>query len=325
MNTSNERSILSQLCPTMDEDLISDVYQQCGNNYKEAYAFLVVLNNNDEEDTKTNNISESPLSPDQMQIRSWSESTSESNFQDVISHISVVQGLMGSSHMDKKLEILERKIQTSTLNEAAEKTFARFVATAFDLNSLKQGKRYCGSDPGGLGGYGNFHSACITLHDNIPSWQRRLLQAAFHEILSQENVDKDGLQILCGLILRVSRLCNVAKQDAFFNIVQHSISNNEINIQTQDAYGIKNTEYHKKILFDAAMIPIDDIKDKALRATFLEPTKMYFRAVNDDIMEGDVDIHGSNTYLAILLATLGVKLSRTPVLNDEAKGVAQIK
>ena len=77
----------------MDEDLITDVYQRCG-NYKEAYAFLVVLNNNDEEDTKTNNFSEYPLSPDQMQIRSWSESTSESNFQDVISHISVVQGLM---------------------------------------------------------------------------------------------------------------------------------------------------------------------------------------------------------------------------------------
>ena len=74
------------------------------------------------------------------------------------------------------------------------------------------------------------------------------------------------------------------------------------------------------------MIPIDDIKeDKALKATFLEPTKMYFRAVNDHIMEGDVDIHGSNTYLAILLATLGVKLSRTPVLNDEAKGIAQIE
>ena len=43
MNTSNERSMLSQLFPTMDEDLITDVYQQCG-NYKEAYAFLVVLN-----------------------------------------------------------------------------------------------------------------------------------------------------------------------------------------------------------------------------------------------------------------------------------------
>merc|ERR1711881_679571 len=35
----------------------------------------------------------------------------------------------------------------------------------------------------------------------------------------------------------------------------------------------------------------------------------------------DVNVHGANTYLAALAATLGVRLSREPFLDDESKGV----
>lgn len=134
--------------------------------------------------------------------------------------------------------------------------------------------------------------------------------------------DVSPLQLTCGLILRASRECNARKQEVFFNVIQHSISGGED--CAESATSGQQIEQHKMKLFDAAMTSIDELKDCAFRAVFLEPTKVYFRAVGDYTMEGDVEVHGSNVYLAILLACLGIKLSRSPLLNDEVKGVAQI-
>lgn len=345
MNTSNERAMLSQIFPEIADDLMDDIFHQCNRNYQMAYTFihsqLYPSNNNIIATTSSNNPPQQQihLSDDQQIIQYWSEATL-SEFQHVISRISVVQGLMGSSHMDTKMSILEQKIQTCPIQESIEQTIEKFVAASFGLKSPKKSRKFVGTDPGGLcGGNGNFYSGCKTLYDTLPIWQRPLLQAALHEIIISHNDDgdsnnssrdRDGLQIICGLILRASRECNARKQDVFFKVIQHSVSNNDINDlnyqqrRTHDTHD-HEIEYHKKTLFDAAMVSIDEIKDYAFKAIFLEPTKMYFRAVNDHTMEGDVDVHGSNTYLAILLATLGVKLSRSPLLDDEVKGIAQIK
>lgn len=45
---------------------------------------------------------------------------------------------------------------------------------------------------------------------------------------------------------------------------------------------------------------------------------MYFRALGDGIQEGDVDVHGANTYLSILQFTLGIRLNRSPLLDDDS-------
>jgi len=65
---------------------------------------------------------------------------------------------------------------------------------------------------------------------------------------------------------------------------------------------------------------IEDSKDLAVKSTFLEPCKMFFRAKDEPVRENQVDVHGSNTYLAILSATLGVQLNRRPYLGDYSIG-----
>ena len=46
---------------------------------------------------------------------------------------------------------------------------------------------------------------------------------------------------------------------------------------------------------------------------------MYFRSHNESIQEGDVDVHGANVHLALLLATVGVRMNRSPLLDDDCQ------
>lgn len=84
-------------------------------------------------------------------------------------------------------------------------------------------------------------------------------------------------------------------------------------------------DHHTRLVFDAAQTSIDDLKSMAFKSVFVEPTKLYFRAVRDIVMEGDVEVHGCNTYLALLLAALGVKLVHSPMLSDEPKGIVAFR
>ena len=128
--------------------------------------------------------------------------------------------------------------------------------------------------------------------------------------------NRDSLQVTCGLILRAAGECQGRKQDVFTKVIDRCIAS-----ELTSGVGLVGRE-HEAALFEAARNPIDEMKEIAFKSVFLEPTKMYFRAVGDHTMEGDVEVHGSNTYLAILLATLGVKLPRIPLLDDGSKGVA---
>ena len=69
---------------------------------------------------------------------------------------------------------------------------------------------------------------------------------------------------------------------------------------------------------------VEELKNDAIAAVFLEPTKAYFRAVGDATMEGDVDVHGANVYLSLLAACLGVRASRPPYTADRCVGVADV-
>jgi hypothetical protein len=321
----DERAMLSQVFPLIDEEIIDDVFHQCQQNYQQAYRLLIELfpssNDHNSSAHQTLPTLQRPL-PDLQQIQYWSnpESRHTSNFRHVTSRISVVQSLMGSSHTDQKISALQRKIKASPLQESATKIIAKFVATAFDLKTVNRSKSFIGFVPGDICN-GNYYSGCKSLHDSLPSWQRSLLCAALNEMRSHN--DKYSLQLLCALMLRASQECNARKQEIFFKVIQNSASNDKNIDRTSNQ--IESLEQHKKVLFDAAMIPIDEIKDYAFKGIFLEPTKMYFNAIGDHVMEGDVEVHGSNVYLAILLATLGVKLCRSPLLDDEPKGIAPVR
>lgn len=125
----------------------------------------------------------------------------------------------------------------------------------------------------------------------------------------------DSLKITCGLILRAAGECQGRKQDVFTKVIDRCIA---LDVSS----GGSDVCDPKTALFEAARIPIDEMKEIAFKSVFLEPTKMYFRAVGDMTMEGDVEVHGSNTYLAVILATLGIKLPRAPFLEDGPNGVA---
>lgn len=80
----------------------------------------------------------------------------------------------------------------------------------------------------------------------------------------------------------------------------------------------------RRQLYDACSEVVDDLKEKAAKSTFAEPTKCYYRAIGDLVMEGDVDVHGMNVYLAVLWAALGVRTSRVPLLHDVCCGIIDV-
>ena len=63
----------------------------------------------------------------------------------------------------------------------------------------------------------------------------------------------------------------------------------------------------------------------AFQASFIEPTRLYYMTVWDSRAEGDVEVHGSNTYITLLQACLGVAVPRLPFVLDEVKGVADFR
>mmetsp|Transcript_7148 Transcript_7148/g.8272 ORF Transcript_7148/g.8272 Transcript_7148/m.8272 type:complete len:336 (-) Transcript_7148:142-1149(-) len=152
------------------------------------------------------------------------------------------------------------------------------------------------------------------MYDSLRNWQKLFFHRAIYEMELNED-DKDDLQVTCGLVLRAVGECQGRKQDVFTKVIDRCVS-----LEVPSASGTQRD--HISALYEAARIPIDEMKEVAFKSVFIEPTKMYFRAVGDGTMEGDVEVHGSNTYLAVLLATLGVKLPRSPLLDDGTKGIA---
>ncbi len=240
-------------------------------------------------------------------------------FSDTIASICIVPELMGTSCMDHKIAKLEEIMNQNPLRETFETTAARFVGRAFAIGNIQHARRFNGSDPGDSTLYGNFYRSLVVVYNDLDEWQKPLLHMALVEMLLHH--DKDGMQVLCGLFLRASRECMARKYDVFMIAIQRSTPNDSA-LRQQDAAAGSVLDSHKARLFHEAQIAVDDLKDKAFKSVFVEPTKLYFHAVGDTIMEGDVEVHGSNTYLALLLSALGVKLARSPLLDDEVKGVA---
>eukprot|EP00551_Chaetoceros_affinis_P005378 CAMPEP_0203665706 /NCGR_PEP_ID=MMETSP0090-20130426/2873_1 /ASSEMBLY_ACC=CAM_ASM_001088 /TAXON_ID=426623 /ORGANISM="Chaetoceros affinis, Strain CCMP159" /LENGTH=483 /DNA_ID=CAMNT_0050529353 /DNA_START=33 /DNA_END=1484 /DNA_ORIENTATION=- len=336
MTSKHDFNQLLLLFPNVERGLMQDIYESSDRNYQVAFQNLASIFPSPPVVNVTSRVTKRPSS-DHEQIQQWSnptENQDRQHFQDITAKIAIVPELMASSHMDQNMAVLKEIIQNKPIVEPINTTVESFVAAAFNLRSPSGCRSFVGSDPGGITSGGNFYDGCIALYHSLPEWQRPLFHGALREMCQPSNISRDRthLQITCGLILRGSRECNARKQEVFFNVIQRSIrGENHPSDSAIHTAGNPSTsseqqiEYHKMKLFAAAMTPIDELKDCAFRAIFLEPTKMYFRAVGDQTMEGDTEVHGSNVYLAILLSCLSIKLSRSPLLSDEVKGVAQIK
>ena len=268
-----------------------------------------------------------PMS-DRDLIAHWADPNTSrpAEFADTLASICIVPELMGTSCMDHKIARLEEQmlLHPDLLREPFDTTAARFVGRAFGIDSIQRARRFNGSDPGDISQYGNFHRSFVMVYNDLDEWQKPLLHIALAETLSHhDNSAVDGLQVLCGLFLRASRECMARKHHAFMVAIHRSVSDDvahQGSSSSQQRATCSVVEIHKQRLYHSAQIALDDLKDKAFKSVFVEPTKLYFRAIGDVVMENDVDVHGSNTYLAIL-AALGIKLARSPLLDDEVKGV----
>merc|ERR1712137_83339 len=165
------------------------------------------------------------------------------------------------------------------------------------------------------------YTGAISLHEAL-AWERPYLSEALSLILETENAD--GLQVVLGMMRSSVNWCHARKAYMFSNIL------NRVKVPSV-AYTAAASSWHagtpsvvdtsRWAVLEVVTELIEEMKDQALKTTFLEPTKMHFR--NNDLVtqESVVDTHGANTYIAVLAATLGVQLNRRPHLRDKAQGV----
>ena len=72
-------------------------------------------------------------------------------------------------------------------------------------------------------------------------------------------------------------------------------------------------------IHSAAAAFIDEVKDRAVASTFLEPARLYCEVTGHSAAP-DLDVHGVSTFLAALEAAGGIRTARVPAWEDVAKG-----
>ena len=86
---------------------------------------------------------------------------------------------------------------------------------------------------------------------------------------------------------------------AFITVV-HNAAERLLQLNSISEGSVKDFVDPKGYLSNKCVDFIEEIKENAFRSVFLEPAMMYFDAVRDHTASGDVDVHGSNLYLAVL-------------------------
>ena len=67
---------------------------------------------------------------------------------------------------------------------------------------------------------------------------------------------------------------------------------------------------------------LDSYKLRAFYSAFLGPSMVYFDQMYNHTARDDVEVHGTNTYLATLMSCLHVQMPLLPLLDDDVKGCA---
>eukprot|EP01012_Entosiphon_sulcatum_P005761 TRINITY_DN12624_c0_g1_i2.p1 TRINITY_DN12624_c0_g1~~TRINITY_DN12624_c0_g1_i2.p1 ORF type:complete len:380 (-),score=72.56 TRINITY_DN12624_c0_g1_i2:57-1196(-) len=195
------------------------------------------------------------------------------------------------------------------------------VVKAFQLRSERAASAQCDPESGE-----NIVRSAARMYADA-GWERDVLWHALWVVMQHD--DTDGLRLILSLLVRGGNECAARKRFVFVVLVHRAgqfLKRGTTAGCDPDAGSEGRTvEAAVSHLREVAVSYLDELKEKAFASTFLEPTKAHFRAIGDSVMEGDVDVHGANTYAAVLLAALGVRLPRVPLLGDEAKGIVDFE
>lgn len=233
-------------------------------------------------------------------------------YQRAVDLISVSDNLMTSSRLGDRLKFLEEKMRLRHSPDFLDiMTKAALLATrrAFRLRSDEEARSMT-AEVAGLAKGKMFEGAMWLFH--ALTWEKCYLAEALNMLCETE--DAIGLQITLGLMRRGADECHARKVYSFNAII------NRIPVLSEEPIHqcmVSDVETARHAVLDVLVDLVDEVKDKALKTTFLEPTKMYFGAMGLREVDGTVDTHGINTYLALLVATLGVELSRRPFMYDD--------
>jgi hypothetical protein len=138
------------------------------------------------------------------------------------------------------------------------------------------------------------------------SWERDYI----HTALNQLTQVKDGrLPVLLGLLGRGRKECHARKRMAFNTLMCAAMDS-----LTSNSLSSESSELSPEAVVQSFCVEfLDDFKERAFASAFLEPTIMYFSSTHELVAEGDVDVHGSNVYLALIEATIGILIPRMPL------------
>lgn len=238
--------------------------------------------------------------------------------------ICVSSAIMSSCKQQRVLEHVERLEAAEPLRESPSKLVQQMVRLAFGSGASKSSHH----DVPGLSSGCMYELAMNFIR--LLRWEQRSCLVGLREII---RAGSSGDAMICmGLMARGAQECSARRRWALNSVLGYvpgagdaaAKAEAELAGATGGAGGGESAAVGdaRSRVMSFLLDRIDEIKEQAFRSVFEEPTKMYYSKAGDSIMEGDVVVHGSNTYLAALMATLGVRLPRLPLMHDEGKLIA---
>ncbi len=224
--------------------------------------------------------------------------------------ICILPEFMAASALQRRLSYLTTLPQHST-DASGALVIAELIMKAFLLPNAQASRSFFGSVDA-LDVSGNLFSECLCYVTTL-TWERPFVLCALHELVCKDYA-MDTLKISIGFMARAANECLARKRASFSVII------NMIEIPSAKEDGVPDHIFRLRRLCAEV---IDDIKDEAFKRAFVNPTELYCAVARSSATETDLDVHGASTYLALLLASTGIRLRRLPTLLDEStKGVA---
>lgn len=223
-------------------------------------------------------------------------------YRDALDKVVVHSSIMGTSRLKIALNALNQQIRDldkSNFNGTLSKALSTSFGSGFRGHISVPEMDYSG----------NLFDDVLNVY-TMSSWERPYLLTALNVL---EKANDVRLRSLLGLLGRGNRECDARKRMAFSTVISAAA---DVICQKSKSVKAAEKESATEIVRNKCIDFIEDLKEGAFRSTFLEPAMMYFDSINNTIASGDVDVHGSNPYLAVLQATTGIIIPRIPFLQD---------